>query len=100
MAKVQTQGITMKDPRIDELKPKAPDPQPANNSSGNAETSEKAQKKFKKSFQKEKHKQKNFCSGIYATGINTTFNNIKLKSSKKDLFRIIYYNYNKKKYYV
>ncbi len=49
MAKVQTQGTTMKDPRIKKPK-KAQEPKPANNSSGNVKISKKVWKESKKRF--------------------------------------------------
>lgn len=54
--KILTQGIIIKDLRIEEPNPKVQDLKLINNSFGNAKTSKKAQKKLKKRFQKEKQK--------------------------------------------
>lgn len=99
VAKVQTQNTIIKDPRIEEPKPKAKDLKLANNSFGNAETSKKVWKKSKKSFQKEKCKQKNFSFVTHTTGGNTISNDTGPKNLKKDLSEITYYNCNKKGHY-
>ena len=89
----------MKDPRIEQPKPKAQDPKPINSSFDITGTSKKAWKKSKKWFWKEKYKQTNFNSGTPATESNTSSNKVRPKNAKKDLFGIMCYNCKKKENY-
>lgn len=52
-----------------------------------------------KNISEKKHKQRNCSSGTPANESNMISNKVKLKNHKKDLFEIIYYNYNKKSHY-
>ena len=56
---------------------------------------EKTRKKKIKKWQKEKHEKKEVNFDILITKINTT-NIYIIKSLKKDIFRVVYYNCNKK----
>ncbi len=56
-------------------------------------------KNLKKSFQKKKRKQINFNSDTLTTKVNMTSNRTRFKNLKKNIFKIICYNCNKKRHY-